>query len=143
MWLAIGFLLGGVAVAAFAADLVDVWFDRLFCGPGGCYPLLLTLSGWAFAALPLAACVVAPRYAVHVCAFLLGFLGCYFWTGAADHPWQDSLWPLPVTYFVVFLLAAPGSWGLAWLFARTSRARLAVAAAFHWVLLAGIIVWLA
>lgn len=143
IWLAFGFLFAGVITGGFAHVPAGALFTTLYCGPTDCYALPLALTGWALAALPVALCLVAPRYAVHLCAFILGFLATYFVTAAGDHPWAEGLWPLPLTYFLVVLLAVPASAGLAFALARGQIARLGVAALFHWVLLAALIVWLA
>lgn len=143
VWLAFGFLLAGVIIGGFAHVPVGALFGTLYCGPADCYALPLALSGWALAALPAALLLVAPRYAAHLCAFILGLIATYFVTAAGDHPVAEGLWPLPLTYFLVGLLAVPASAGLAVALARGPIARLGVAALFHWVLVAVLIVWLA
>lgn len=143
MWLAVAFGFAGVLVGGFVFEPVDRLLDALYCTPSGCYSLPLALSGWALAALPMAACLVVPRYAVHLCVFLVSFFSVYFWTAAPDHPWREEVWPLPLSYFLVLLLFAPASWGFSWLFTHSRTARLAIAGACHWVLLAALIIWLA
>ena len=144
-WLAVALVLTGSSIGGFAHMPIGTALHELYCTPQSCATLPQALTGWAIAVAPLPVYLWHRAVAVHLGVFLLSFTGTLFVTSNDDIPVDANpvvdLWVLPLTYFLVGLLFVPLSIGISRLVRTGLRAP--VVAAQHWLLLAGLILWLA
>ena len=129
------------ALLAFGIQTGGIWREeiitaliRVYCTPESCLTLPQALTGWAIAVAPLPVYLWHRRAAFYLGSFLLGLVGVFITLGG-------GLWVLPLSYFLVGALFVPISIAVS-LLARPEW-RTPVVAAQHWLLLAGLILWLA
>lgn len=126
------FAFGFQTTAIFREEFTSA-LTQVYCTPEVCLTLPQVLTGWAIAMAPLPVYFWDRRAALYLGLFLVGLIGALFIT--------TDLWVLPLSYFLVGLLFVPISFGIARL-VEPGRRTLVVAAQ-HWLLLAGLLLWLA
>jgi hypothetical protein len=145
IWLSVALLLLGCTVGGFAHMPIATGLHQLYCTPQACATLPQALTGWAIAVAPLVVYLWSRTAAVHLGMLLLGCTGTLFVTSNDDVPVEINpvfdLWVLPLTYFLVGLLFVPLSLGISRLAKPGWRAT--TVAGQHWLLLAGLVAWLA
>ncbi|MDX8037559.1 hypothetical protein SK803_45820 [Lentzea sp. BCCO 10_0856] len=143
--LVVTLVIAGSMIGGFAHMPIGTALNDLYCTPESCTALPQVLTGWAIAVAPLPVYLWHRTAALYLGVFLGGFMGTLFITSNQDIPVDvnpiTGLWALPLTYFLVGMLFVPFTIGIAWL-VRPAR-RVAAVAVPHWLLLAGLILWLA
>lgn len=124
----------GVQTAAIWAEDIPLVLDRLYCTPESCLTLPQALIGWTLAVVPLLALLWSRDAAIYWGVFLVGLMGVLLIKSGGQ-------WVVPLSFFGVGLVVVPISLGISRL-AEPGR-RAVVVAGQHWLLLAGLILWLA
>jgi hypothetical protein len=133
-FIAFAMLAFGFQTAAIFAEEISTGLDRLYCTPESCLTLPQALIGWAFAVAPLPVYLWDRRAALYVSSFLVGLMGMLLIA-------SSGRWVVPLSFFLVGLVFVPISVGISrW--ADPGRRALVVAGE-HWLLLVGLILWLA
>lgn len=131
-------LVAGAQTAGIWLDEIFTGLSQVYCTPEYCLQLPLALTGWAFAAALLPLYLWHRNAALYVSVCLIGLMGVLFIAADKD---ITGLWMLPLSFFLVGLLFVPISLGI-WRLAQPGW-RAAAVAGQHWLLLAGLILWLA
>lgn len=136
--IAFAMLVAGVQTAGIWLDEIFTGLGQVYCTPAYCLPLPLALTGWALAVALMPLYVWRRDVARYVAVFLASFLGVLFFAADKD---VFGLWMLPLSFFVVGLVFVPASI----LFSTLARPgwRAVAVAGQHWLVLAGLILWLA
>ena len=124
----------GFQTAAIWGEEIPAALDRLYCTPQSCLTLPQALIGWAVAVTPLAVYLWNRRATIYLSAFLVGLMGTLFIA-------SGGRWVVPLSFFLVGLVFVPISVGISRWAAPGWRAVAVVGQ--HWLLLAGLILWLA
>lgn len=133
-FIAFALLAFGFQTGAIWAEEIPSVLDRLYCTPASCLTLPQALIGWALAVAPLPVYLWHRRAAIYLSTFLVGLMGILLIA-------SSGRWVVPLSFFLVGLVFVPVSVGISrW--AEPGR-RAVVVAGQHWLLLAGLILWLA
>ncbi|GGU69729.1 hypothetical protein [Lentzea flava] len=132
--IAFGMLAFGVATGGIWAQEIGTALDQVYCTPQSCLTLPQVLIGWAVAVTPLLVSLWSRAAAIYLGVFLLGMTATLLIA-------TGGTWVLPQACLLVGLLFVPISLGVARLAGPGRRA--VVVAGQHWLLLAGLILWLA
>ncbi|MGW4208646.1 hypothetical protein ACWEIJ_11725 [Lentzea sp. NPDC004789] len=133
-FIAFALLVTGFQTGAIWAEEIPAALDRLYCTPEFCLTLPQALIGWAVAVAPLLVLLWRRDVAIYLGAFLAGLMGMLLIA-------SDGNWVVPQAFFGVGLVFMPISLGLSRL-AKPGWRAVAVAGQ-HWLLLAGLVLWLA
>ncbi len=141
VWLPMTLMIVGCAAAVAWHRPVATALDQLYCTPLSCVALPQALTAWAIAALPLLVALWRLTVAIYVGLFAGCFMLTFVLAAGQDGSVGAGLWVLGLTYVLAGMLFVPLSIGISRLF-RPSRRVLAMAVQ-HWLLLTGLIIWLA
>ncbi|MET8760506.1 hypothetical protein [Lentzea sp. NPDC004782] len=133
-FIAFALLVAGFQTGGIWAEEIPAALDRLYCTPEFCLALPQALIGWAIAVAPLLVLLWRRDVAIYSSAFLAGLMGMLLIA-------SDGSWVVPSAFFGVGLVFVPISLAISRL-AKPGWRAVAVAGQ-HWLLLAGLILWLA
>lgn len=144
-WVATVLIFVGMTAGIAGHMPIATALDGVYCTPTSCWVLPQALTGWAIAVAPLPLYLRHRNAAICLTALLASFMFTLFITSNQDIPVHANpitgVWVLPLTYFLVSLLFIPFSIGISRLVRPALR--FAVVAVQHWLLLAGLVLWLA
>lgn len=127
-------LFAGVQISGIWAEEIATALSQAYCTPEICLALPQALTGWTLAVAPLLVSLWRRDAAIYLATFLAGLMGTLYLA-------VNDLWVPPLAFFLVGLVFVPISLGVSRLAKPGWRA--VVVAGQHWLLLAGLILWLA
>ncbi len=134
-FIAVALLVAGVQLGGVLQEPLAAGLSELYCTPEYCLTLPQALTGWALAVVPLLVYLWHLQATIYVSALLVGLMATVYLIA------PDGLLALPTAFFLVGMVFVPISVGISRLAEPGWRA--VAVAGQHWLLLAGLITWLA